>query len=599
MKKNLKQSLLIALGGSLILTFLVGMGALKRLDKWTQDRLYQRPGAVSSDIVIIGIDESAFERLGAYNTWDRHIMARALEALNADPANRPAVVAIDTLYGGETDKEADEHLASAAKALGNVITASVAVMGTDYVDDGKGGLKIENYAVLDYEDPYSSLKNVTTQGHINFMYDLDGIMRHGVLYVDNKGERIYSMAYRVAEAFLKANGEEITEPSVNKRGQFYVDYSAGPGGYDEGISIADLIEGKVPSDFYAGKIVFIGPYATALQDAYFTPVDPAEQMYGVELHANVAEQMISRSYKAEAPDFPQLLIFFVLCAVCGFIFQNIKVLWSSVTAIGTVAATMIVSVVLYNSGLLIHPLWIPFGTAVFYLVSIAMHYIRAALERRQITNTFARYVAPEIVKEILKTGTENIGLGGKTCDIAVLFVDVRGFTTMSERLSPEKVVTILNKYLTMASDAVEAHGGTLDKFVGDAMMAFWGAPLPQEDAVYNAILTAKDIVDGAAKVSEELKSEMGEELKVGVGVHFGPAVVGNMGAVKHMDYTAIGDTVNTAARLEANAPGGCVYISRAVADALKDRIEVESLGGTVKLKGKADGFEVLRLEKVW
>ncbi|MBP5153130.1 MAG: adenylate/guanylate cyclase domain-containing protein, partial [Lachnospiraceae bacterium] len=236
---------------------------------------------------------------------------------------------------------------------------------------------------------------------------------------------------------------------------------------------------------------------------------------------------------------------------------------------------------------------------VFYLTSIAMHYIRAAIEKRQITHTFQRYVAPEIVKEILKTGTENIGLGGKTCDIAVLFVDVRGFTTMSERLSPEKVVTILNKYLTMASDAVEAHGGTLDKFVGDAMMAFWGAPLPQEDAVYNAILTARDIVDGAARVSEELKEEMGEELKVGVGVHFGPAVVGNMGAVKHMDYTAIGDTVNTAARLEANAPGGCVYISRAVVDALKDRIECESLGGTVKLKGKADGFEVLKLKKVW
>jgi adenylate cyclase len=135
----------------------------------------------------------------------------------------------------------------------------------------------------------------------------------------------------------------------------------------------------------------------------------------------------------------------------------------------------------------------------------------------------------------------------------------------------------------------------LDKFVGDAMMAFWGAPLPQEDAVYNAVRTAVEIIEGAAKVSEQLKAEIGEELRVGVGVNYGPAIVGNMGAEKHMDYTAIGDTVNTAARLEANAPGGTIYVSRAVVDGLGDRISVESLGDTVKLKGKAEGFEVLRV----
>ena len=169
---------------------------------------------------------------------------------------------------------------------------------------------------------------------------------------------------------------------------------------------------------------------------------------------------------------------------------------------------------------------------------------------------------------------------------------------MSERLSPEKVVFILNRYLTMASDCVEKNHGTLDKFVGDAMMAFWGAPLPQEDAIFNAVKTANDIVVGAKRVSDELKEEIGEELRVGVGVNYGPAVVGNMGAEKHMDYTAIGDTVNTAARLEANAPGGTVYISRVVADALEGRIRVTSLGDTIKLKGKADGFEVLKLEEI-
>ena len=127
-------------------------------------------------------------------------------------------------------------------------------------------------------------------------------------------------------------------------------------------------------------------------------------------------------------------------------------------------------------------------------------------------------------------------------------------------------------------------------------MAFWGAPLPEKDPVYLAALTALDIVKGAEELSKKLKEEINEELHVGVGVHYGPAVVGNMGSEKRMDYTAIGDTVNTAARLEANAPGGTVYISRAVAEKLEGRMTYTSLGDSIKLKGKAEGFEVLKLE---
>ena len=122
--------------------------------------------------------------------------------------------------------------------------------------------------------------------------------------------------------------------------------------------------------------------------------------------------------------------------------------------------------------------------------------------------------------------------------------------------------------------------------------------LEQEDPVYYAAKAALEIVEGAARVSDELKNEIGEELRVGVGVHFGPAVVGNMGSEKHMDYTAIGDTVNTSARLEANAPGGTVYISRVVAEKLGDRATFTSLGDSIKLKGKAEGFEVLKLESL-
>ena len=573
------------------------MGILRRLDQWVADALYQKPRYMSGEVLLFGIDERSLSEIGPYNTWDRNVMARALEVLASDPEHKPAVVCIDTMYIGETDPEADARLARAAEELGCVVTATAAVFESGWFEDSDGHISRDDYHILDYEEPYEALKSVTTQGHINVMNDTDGIMRHGILYIEPDGKTVYSMPYQAVKMYLEKHGKEIRQPVTNRRGQFYVSFTGKPGDYYDQ-SFADLYEGRIPSGYYKDKIVYIGPYAAGLQDIVYTPIDRAEAMYGVEFQTNVVQQLLSENYPAEVSDGLQYALLILLCFIVGICFFNLKMAASTVICAGFVAVNFLVTVKVYDAGYLLHPLWLPVGVVIAYLVAVLSHYVRAAMERTQITRTFERYVAPEIVHEILKEGTESLSLGGKLCNIAVLFVDVRGFTTMSERLEPEKVVFILNRYLTMASSCVEENKGTLDKFVGDAMMAFWGAPLPQEDAVYNAVKTAKAIVEGAARVSDELKEETGEELRVGVGVHFGPAIVGNMGAERHMDYTAIGDTVNTAARLEANAPGGTVYISRAVADELGERIETTSLGDSVKLKGKAEGFEVLRLEKI-
>ncbi len=602
MKKNTslvkKWTFLIAV--SLILTLICFFGVMKRPDKWVQDALFQRPGVTSGQIVVIGIDEKALTEIGAYNTWDRTVMARALEALAADEEHKPAVVAIDTLYSGETTPEADERLAEAAAKLGNVITASSAAFGTRTEQDELGRYYINDRVVIEYEEPFEALKNVTTTGHINANYDADGIMRHALLFIDTPdGNRIYSMASQTARAYAEKQGFTVTMPDTDVIGSFYVPFTAPPGGYYDGISISDLVNGRVPTDYFEGKIVFIGPYAAGLQDAYFTPIARAKQMYGVEFQANVVEAILAGNYKSEAPDVFQAAIIFLICLIAGYLMLYVlKLLPSSIITVVLVAGGTALAIVLYNMGILIHVLWLPVSIVVLYLISIGLRYMVSARQKKEITRTFERYVAPEIVQEILKEGTENLKLGGRNVDIAVLFVDVRGFTTMSERLSPEEVVYILNQYLTMTSTCIENNKGTLDKFVGDATMAFWGAPLPCDDAIFLAVKTAQDIVDGAKEISDRLKEEIGEELNVGVGVHYGPAVVGNMGAQRHMDYTAIGDTVNTSARLEANAPGGCVYLSRIVVDALEGRITATSLGDTVKLKGKAAGFEVLKLDKI-
>jgi len=596
--KKTNRTVLYALLTALIFTVIVLLGGLRRIDKWAQDKLFQHPKYLGSQIMVIGIDEKALAEIGAYQTWDRNMMAHALEMLASDPEHLPAVVAIDTLYSGESDPEADAHLAEAASKLPNVVTATVATFAEQgWYTDTDGSLKYDPYRIVAFEEPYEALKNVSVQGHINAMYDTDGVMRHAMLYVE-PGKRYYSMAYQTASLYLGESGQGVLAPPANARGQFYVDYCKAPGDYYD-CSFATLYKGELPSDHYEGKIVLIGPYATGLQDSYYTPIDHGQAMYGVEFQANVIQQILAGNYRREVSDVLQALLLFVICACAGIFFFRKKLLPSLIVTLVLIAAGLGGSVLAYeHAGLILHPLWIPLGVLLLFAVSNIVNYIRAAAERRAITNTFERYVAPEIVQEILKEGTESLSLGGKLCNIAVLFVDVRGFTTMSERLDPEKVVFILNRYLTMASTCVEENKGTLDKFVGDAMMAFWGAPLPQEDAVYNAVKTAQGIIDGMKRVSAELKAETGEELNVGVGVHYGPAVVGNMGSERHMDYTAIGDTVNTSARLEANAPKGCVYISRAVADELGDRITYTSLGDTVKLKGKAEGFEVLKLESI-
>ncbi|MCR4584793.1 MAG: adenylate/guanylate cyclase domain-containing protein [Lachnospiraceae bacterium] len=597
MKKRLIWTTVYSLAAALLLTLLVYLGVLRRLDQWVQDALYQKPRYMSGEVILFGIDEKSLSRLGPFNTWDRNVMAKALEVLASDPEHLPAVVCIDTLYIGNTDPEADARLAAAAERLGCVITATAAVFDSGWFEAEDGSMVWDDYHILDYEEPYEALRKVTTQGHINVMNDTDGIMRHGILYVEPDDRTVYSMPYQAVKLYLEKHGEEIGQPLTNNRGQFYVSFTGRPGDYYDQ-SFADLLEGKIPAGYYEDKIVYIGPYAAGLQDIVYTPIDRAEAMYGVEFQTNVVQQLLANDYPVEIADGIQYLLLFICCFLAGICFFNLKVVVSAVICAGLVAVNFLAAAGIYDAGYLMHPLWIPVSVVIVYLAAVVSHYVRAAMERAQITHTFERYVAPEIVHEILKEGTGALSLGGKLCDIAVLFVDVRGFTTMSERLEPEKVVFILNRYLTMASGCVEDNKGTLDKFVGDAMMAFWGAPLPQEDAVYNAVKTAEAIIEGAARVSDELKEEIGEELRVGVGVHFGPAIVGNMGAERHMDYTAIGDTVNTAARLEANAPGGTVYISRAVADALGERIETTSLGNSVKLKGKADGFEVLKLEKI-
>jgi adenylate cyclase len=184
MKSEKTKTLIFALVCATAITLLCALGVFRSPELWLEDMLYQQPVYVPDDIVIIGIDDADIKEFGPYNSWDRTVMARALEKLASDPDNKPAVVAIDTMYSGTVNKEGDERLANAAAKLGNVVTATQASFGKKTTFFGSASAVIDYFAVLGYEEPYEELKNVTTQGCINTMYDTDGVASHALLYVE-------------------------------------------------------------------------------------------------------------------------------------------------------------------------------------------------------------------------------------------------------------------------------------------------------------------------------------------------------------------------------------------------------------------------------
>lgn len=572
------------------LILFVSLGLIDTADWYISDLLFQHSSPVPGNIVIIGIDEKSLKTYGPFQSWGRKGVAQILDILNASDECHPALIGLDILYSGETESEDDQALTDAAKRYNNVVSASAASFDTSFVEAGQKFI-LNNFFVTEYEEPFQNLKNVTTQGHINAMMDTDGILRHHMLYLDlSTGERIPSLALELAKRYR----EDIKLPPIDRFGFWYLPYSKSPGKY-EIRSAVDVLNGNDPPSYFKDKIVLIGPYSSGLQDSYITSIDHAQQMYGVEYQANALEALLSENYKQEINQIIQLVITFFIFFVSYNLFWKQKVQLSTIIWGIICCGWILLCKFSYENGWILSVLYIPVGVTILYIGCLAANYIQASLERQRITQTFRRYVAPEIVSELLNLKTNDLQLGGKLTDVAVLFVDIRGFTSMSEILEPSQVVEILNQYLTLTTNCVMNNHGTLDKFVGDCTMALWNTPLPQENYCLLACQAAIEMVNGAKDLSDKLLHEYGHTVSFGIGIHTGPAVVGNIGAPMRMDYTAIGDTVNIAARLEANAPGGKIYISRSVADALEGQIKVTSID-RITLKGKKEPFEVLTLD---
>lgn len=566
-------------------------------DKILSDAVCQTGDVPDSRIFIVAIDDKTLQEYGPINQWSRDIYTQVVDALNQDESKRPAVITFDIMYLENTDGTVDQAFADACTQAGNVVTAYNIQFKEMPEMDENGKVTFNPFHIDEIDYPITEIKEATAYGYANTIVDEDGYVRRFMSTVDHNGETHYSLATQTYIKYMESQGAVPALPNMWFENNIVpFKYACGTGGYSV-VSLCDVLNGTINPAIFTGGIVYVGAYASGLMDSYAPAISHGTQMYGVEIQASITDALLNFNYQQEVSKMAYALVAAVLVAVYAFISQKLKVVPSGILMAVLVIGSVIVTKVCYDNGYILPILVLPLMLLISYATNVILGYIAEIKRRKQIVGVFKQYMAPQIVDEISKKKDFKVELGGERRHIAVLFVDIRGFTTMSEVLKPEEVVEILNEYLSLTTQSIFNNKGTLDKFVGDATMAVFNAPLDLDDYIYRAVKTAWDMKAGSEALAEKFEKRFGRSVAFGIGVNCGDAVVGNIGCEFRMDYTAIGDTVNTAARLESNAKRGQILISQEVYDNVKDRVEVTPIG-ELPLKGKEVGVFIYQVDNV-
>lgn len=571
------------------------------MDYFITDKAYTKLTGADRRIIIIGVDEETLKAYGNFTTWSREKTADLIDLLYEDEQNAPAVTGIDFLFVDKTDEAADSHLADAvSKCDGRIVFGSNIVYRGDVVFDTSGKAYYDADHIDDVEVPFDGIADISATGFTNALVADDGYVRFGQSskIIPNEvavkrgitNGSLDSLAFAVYKLYSDIKGTEAVIPRTNKGGQFRFYYSGKTGEFSH-VSFMDVLEGTVPKEAFKDAIVLAGAYAPGMQDAYLPAIDRGKGMYGVEFHANLIQAYLQQKTAVDINPVLLFAITFVFAVLFLILADRTKLSITIASSFVLGCAWIIVGRILAGKGIYIPAVYILLFLLIADAVFIVLKYIIERIKRRKTLDVFKKYVAPEVVDSLSKTGDFKIELGGEKRHIAVLFVDIRGFTPLSESLLPEQVVDILNEYLKHVTDCIFKHGGTVDKFIGDAAMAVFNAPFDLDDYIFEAVGCALDICRGGEALANRLEEEFGKRVGFGVGVNCGDAVVGNIGSDFRMDYTAIGDTVNTAARLESNAKAAEVLISEDVYESLKGRIMADEVG-QIPLKGKSNKIMV-------
>jgi adenylate cyclase len=553
--------------------FLFGLwtaGVFGGVDHFLEDRITRDVRSVDPSLVIVGIDDASLARIGRW-PWPRSVFGRLIDKLNV---SHPAAVGIDVSFSDTSTVSDDAALASALQRANFPIV--LPVEGTLTWHDDQGMFSYSADPLLPH--PHFITPS-TTVGAVNVITDPDGVVRSFPFSVRMPdGSSVDSFAVALLRAAGKWSGHQ-SSASLTR-----IAY-AGPPHAIYTVPSWRVLDGSV--SIPAHSIILIGATAPDLHDTVVVPTGGGVEMSGVEVHATIVNMLLGAFRLVVAPWWAVL----GWCVVCGLLAVGAvatarSMSWAIglVVAEGVVATVMIVGLAQLD---IIFP--VIYGVLGWFFPALGAFFYRywvTEKERAAVRSLFSRYVSKEVLSDILKNPSA-LSLGGKEREITVLFSDIRGFTTLSESLPPHEVVRILNDYFSAMTEEIIAHGGVLDKYIGDAIMAFWGAPLADALQASHAIDTALAMRRRLESLNREFAARHDPRIQIGIGIATGNAVAGNVGSLRRLNYTVIGDTVNTASRLEGltkekNVP---IIISQQTKERAGDRYDYIALGAAM-VKGK-------------
>ncbi len=532
--------------------------------------------------VIIAIDDASLAKLGRW-PWPRTIHADLIDRLSAMGAK---AIAYDVNFPEPSDTGSDLRLAEAVRHAANVV---MPIELSFSVSDGR--LVFDPTKIV---QPIPSVQSAAkSSGFTNTPLDEDSIVRRVPLTVmDPSGSPVRHFAYEAATLANRAPQGEIPR---DRYGRILINFPNEPGRSFKTYAAADVIQGLVEPAAIDGKVVFVGATARDLHDEQNVATSRGQPMPGVEIHASIYDTLVSRRWLSPADPWVQAALLVLIGILFGLLVPYLRPRYSLPGALAIWLAWIVSAIILFDRGLVIDIVWPTLVIFFGYAALVLERWLDTEAQRRKLRSAFSRYVSHSVVESIMRN-PDKLKLGGERRNMSVLFSDLRGFTTLSEGLTPEKLVEVLNTYLNEMTKIVFDEGGVLDKYIGDAVMAFWNAPFDQPDHVQRSVRCAVRMRDKLKAMNREGDFPKGIELKVGVGVNTGDMVVGNIGAETRYDYTVIGDSVNLASRTESLCKeyGANIIITQNTRAMLGDGFHTRLLD-QVAVKGKK---EPIRLYEV-
>lgn len=566
-------------------------------------------------LCVVAIDEASLEQLGRW-PWPRTTLAQLLTTV-AEAGAR--VIGLDVILAEPDQNSASDNILAAAVQRAPVVLP--AFFSFQEAQQGQTGIEpatplpkfgfvrlrgLEHPSLLfprprQVTEPLPAFAAAARNlGHVNILPDADGTVRRETLVLSYRGRFYPSLALQIAKLALAVASEDMLldlQGSVqlgsvpiplDVEGRMLFNF-AGPGQTFPHYSAADVLRGAIPAETFKDAIVLIGATAIGIFDLRVTPYSTV--FPGVEIHATAIENILAQTF-LRRPPWMELVVFgliLLLPAALGILLGQLRPLGGGLVVAALLGGLFGLAQVL----LVFEGLWFP----VFYpMLVVAATYIpvtvhRALTEERQrlfIKRAFQQYVPEGVVSRILADPSV-LRFGGERRELTIMFTDVRSFTTYSEQYQAELVVEILHEYLTQMVEIIFRNEGTLDKFIGDGVMAIFGAPVPQPDHAVRACKTALEMTEALQRLQHKWRQEGKEPLRIGIAVNTGEVIVGNLGSDQRFDYTVLGDPVNLAARLESlnkefpQASG--MLISEFTYEMARERIEARPLG-EVMVRGK-------------